>query len=156
MNAEKMKQQLITFYSDTFAKSLKVRKAKKNVILYMTKPERKVIARFDIGFSGPSTNETTVNLAMRMADACKDAVIGHLIDAEMAKLDDAKEQIEVVVPPLDQPAIVVTGSPSKVSFVQAQARAEADREQHVSASLEQVTEQKLEKPKDPLSLFLGQ
>lgn len=133
MNAEKMKQQLITFYSDTFAKSLKVRKAKKNVILYMTKPERKVIARFDIGFSGPSANETTVNLAMRMADACKDAVIGHLIDAEMAKLEDAKEKIEPVVPPLDQPAI----------------------EQAPMAAVK-AKELAKEAAKDPLSLFLGQ
>lgn len=133
MNAEKMKQQLITFYSDTFAKSLKVRKAKKNVILYMTKPERKVIARFDIGFSGQSINETTVNLAMRMADACKDAVIGHLIDAEMAKLEDAKEKIETVVPPLDQPAI----------------------EQAPMAAVK-AKELTKEAAKDPLSLFLGQ
>lgn len=154
MNAEKMKQQLITFYSDTFAKSLKVRKAKKNVILYMTKPERKVIARFDIGFSGPSVNETTVNLAMRMADACKDAVIGHLIDAEMAKLEDAKEKIEPVMPPLDQPA--VTGSVSKVSYIQVVERGEAARQQVTAEPMEATKREPKEEAKDPLSLFLGQ
>jgi hypothetical protein len=48
-----------------------------------------VVARFDIAFAGDADLETTTSLAMRMADACKDAVVGHLVDAEMHKMDEA-------------------------------------------------------------------
>lgn len=86
---EKMRDALMGFYRETFAKSLKIRTIKRNVILYIARPERKVVARFDIAFAGDAESETTTSLAMRMADACKDAVVGHLVDAEMHKMDEA-------------------------------------------------------------------
>ena len=89
MNADKMRERLEKFYADSFAKGLKIRTTKKNVILYLVQGDvRKVISKFDISFA-PDSNETTVGLARRLADACKDAVISHLVAVEMAKMDDA-------------------------------------------------------------------
>lgn len=89
MNADKMRERLEKFYADSFAKGLKIRTTKKNVILYLVQGDvRKVISKFDISFA-PDSSETTINLAKRLADACKDAVISHLVAVEMAKMDDA-------------------------------------------------------------------
>ena len=104
---EKMRDALMGFYRETFAKSLKIRTTKRNVILYIARPERKVVARFDIAFAGDADLETTTSLAMRMADACKDAVVGHLVDAEMHKMDEATLPPEPKPEPLEQAKAIV-------------------------------------------------
>ena len=104
---EKMRDALMGFYREAFAKSLKIRTTKRNVILYVARPERKVVARFDIAFAGDADLETTTSLAMRMADACKDAVVGHLVDAEMHKMDEATLPPEPKPEPLEQAKAIV-------------------------------------------------
>ena len=104
---EKMRDALMGFYRETFAKSLKIRTTKRNVILYIARPERKVVARFDIAFAGDADLETTTSLAMRMADACKDAVVGHLVDAEMHKMDEATLPPGHKLEPLEQAKAIV-------------------------------------------------
>lgn len=90
MNAKKMREQLERFYAESFAKGLRIRTTKKNVILYLVQGDvRKVIAKFDLAFA-PDGTETTESLAKRMADGCKDAALSHLVAIEMAKMDDAK------------------------------------------------------------------
>ena len=103
---EKMRDALMGFYRETFAKSLKVRKSKKNVVLYIAKPEHKVVARFSLDFA-VGGGESTESLAVRLADACKDAVVGHLVDAEMHKMDEATLPPEPKPEPLEQAKAIV-------------------------------------------------
>ena len=112
---EKMRDALMGFYRETFAKSLKIRTTKRNVILYLTRPERKVVARFDIAFAGDADLETTTSLAMRMADACKDAVVGHLVDAEMHKMDEATLPPDPKPEPLEQAKAIVEDNAARLS-----------------------------------------
>ncbi len=141
---EKMRDALMGFYRETFAKSLKIRTTKRNVILYLTRPERKVVARFDIAFAGDADLETTTSLAMRMADACKDAVVGHLVDAEMHKMDEATLPPDPKPEPLEQAKAIVEDNAARLSDMVDAAKYAVEPE---------------EKPKQPakadaLSLFL--
>jgi len=140
---EKMRDALMGFYRETFAKSLKIRTTKRNVILYIARPERKVVARFDIAFAGDAESETTTSLAMRMADACKDAVVGHLVDAEMHKMDEATLPPEPKPEPLEQAKAIVEANARMGDMVDA-----------AKYAVEPDTKPKQPAKADALSLFL--
>jgi hypothetical protein len=149
MSTEKMREQLRKFYTDSFAKSLKIRKAKKNVILYQSLGgnERTVIARFDMGFADASGVENTCSLAVRMADACKDAVLGHLVDVEMGKLDDKVAEAKA------EPTVLVNTVPPAAGIISV-INDDGIREDKASALSLLATVQ--EPVKDTLASFLGQ
>lgn len=132
MNAEKMRLQLETFYRETFTKALKIRKAKKNVILYTAKPEHKVIARFNA-----STDDDAM-MAVGLAEVCRAAYLNHLVRREMDKLEEKAVDVdhpitEVPVVPKKELVLDRNGINAQVSLVQG-----------------------VNTGKDPLSLFLGQ
>jgi len=109
-----MRERLEKFYADSFAKGLKIRTTKKNVILYLVQGDvRKVISKFDISFA-PDSNETTVGLARRLADACKDAVISHLVAVEMAKMDDATPPPVVYIDKEAPWPLEIASAPAKI------------------------------------------